>query len=456
MSEDIFIINATIVNEHKIYQADVNIKDGIICEIIPHTHKKTKSLNHLNITFSKVIDAAGLYLIPGIIDDQVHFRDPGLTYKADIYTESKAAVAGGITSFMDMPNTIPNTLTSSLLEDKYKEASKKSLANYSFYMGASNNNIEDILKINPRFVCGLKVFMGSSTGHMLVDDNETLNRIFKIKKLLIATHCEDEQIIRTNIETYRGKYGDDLPIEFHPKIRSREACFKSTQEAVNLAKKHKTRLHVLHISTEDELALFEHKKPLKEKLITAEVCIHHLIFNKSDYKKYGRLIKWNPAIKNKSDQSALLKGVINNTIDIIATDHAPHTYEEKQQSYFRSASGGPMIQHSLPAMLELYHKNKIKLKKIVEKMCHAPADCFRIEKRGYIREGYYADLVLIDLNNPWTVSYDNILYKCKWSPLMGETFRSKVTHTFVNGNLVYENGIFYENIKGQRLNFSAF
>lgn len=453
MSETIHILNATIVNEDVIYKADIIIKNGIINSIIPHHKKANIKRENFFITFSKVIDATGLYLFPGIIDDQVHFREPGLEYKGDLYSESKAAVAGGVTSFMDMPNTIPQTITQDLLEERYKLASKKSLANYSFYMGATNDNYEEIVETNPRKVCGVKVFMGASTGNMLVDKMDTLIKIFSIKNLLIAVHCEDENIIKKNIEKYKSQFGEDLPVEYHPLIRSREACYSSTKLAVTLARKYKTRLHVLHISTEDELSLFSNKKPLKEKKITVEVCVHHLIFNKSDYKKYGRLIKWNPAIKEKTDQVALLKALKNDTIDVLATDHAPHTYEEKQQTYFKAASGAPMIQHSLIAMLQLYHKKQISLKKIVQKMCHAPADCFGIEKRGYIREGYYADLVLVDLKSPWTVSYDNILYKCKWSPLMGETFNSKVTHTFVNGHLVYDNGNFNEEVKGQRLYF---
>jgi len=453
MSETIHILNATIVNEDKVYKADVIIKNGIIDSIIPHHKKSHIKRGNFFVTFSKVIDATGLYLFPGIIDDQVHFREPGLEYKGDLYSESKAAVAGGVTSFMDMPNTVPQTITQDLLEERYKLASEKSLANYSFYMGSTNVNYDEIVKTDPHKVCGVKVFMGASTGNMLVDNIVTLKKIFSIKNLLVAVHCEDEKIIKENVEKYKLKFGEDLPVEYHPQIRSREACYSSTKLAVTLAKKYKTRLHVLHLSTKDELNLFSNKKPLKDKKITVEVCVHHLIFNKNDYKKYGRLIKWNPAIKEKTDQQALMNALKDNTIDVLATDHAPHSYEEKQQTYFKAASGAPMVQHSLVSMLQLYHKKQISLKKIVQKMSHDPAVCFKIEKRGFIREGYYADLVLVDMKSPWTVSYDNILYKCKWSPLMGETFNSKVTHTFVNGHLVYENGVFHEEEKGQRLYF---
>ncbi len=453
MSENIHVLNATIVNEGEIYKADVFIKDGIIYSIIPHQQKGNTVQNNFFVTFSKVIDATGLYLIPGVIDDHVHFRDPGLVYKGDLNSESKAAVAGGITSFMDMPNVTPNTTTQKLLEEKFEEASKKSLANFSFYIGATNDNFNEIIKVDPRNVCGVKVFMGASTGNMLVDNQDALNKIFSLKNILIAAHCEDESIINTNAKKYKEQFGEDIPIEYHPLIRSRESCYASTKKAVNLAVKYNSRLHVLHLSTEEELQFFSNDKPLKDKQITVEVCVNHLLFNKSDYKKCGRLIKGNPSIKDKSDQKALLKALKNNTIDVIATDHAPHSYEEKQQPYFKAASGLPMVQHALVSMLELYHKKDISLTKIVEKMCHAPAECFVIEKRGYIREGYFADLVLVDLNAPWAVSYDNILYKCKWSPLMGETFSSKVTHTIVNGILVYDNGTFNEEIKGQRLLF---
>lgn len=448
------IKNVHIVNEGKIFLGSVLIEGEIIKEVsAPPIIPPPSSL---------VIDAQGKYLFPGIIDDQVHFREPGLTHKAEIYTEAKAAVAGGVTSYMEMPNTVPNTLTQELLEAKYKRASEVSLANYSFYMGASNDNMEEVLKTNPKNVCGVKVFMGSSTGNMLVDRRQTLENIFSKCKLLIATHCEDEATIRANMEKFKQKYGEDVPIECHPQIRSGEACYKSSSLAVELAKKYNTRLHILHISTEKELQLFDSKTPLHQKRITAEACIHHLWFSEEDYKTKGNLIKWNPAIKTKKDRDALLRGVIENKIDIIATDHAPHMLEEKKQSYFKAPSGGPLVQHSLIAMLELYRQTKnlpadrrVSLEKIAEKMSHAVAECFQIEKRGYIREGYWADLVLVDLNHPWTVDPSNILYKCGWSPFQGTTFHSQITHTFVNGHLVYDNGKFNESRKGKRLLFES-
>ncbi len=438
------IINANIVNENKIIKSNVLIVDNLISKI---------SANSADMNADRIINAEGKYLFPGCIDDQVHFREPGLTHKGEIYTEAKAAVAGGVTSFMEMPNTVPNVFTQELLEDKYKRASEISLANYSFFMGASNDNLDEVLKTNPRNVCGIKVFMGSSTGNMLVDKRETLEGLFSKCNLLIATHCEDEAIIKHNMQVYREKYGEDVPMECHPLIRSEEACYKSSAMAVELAKKYNTRLHILHISTEKELELFDNTIPLKEKRITAEACVHHLWFSDADYKTKGSLIKWNPAVKKASDRDAILKGVQENKIDVIATDHAPHTLEEKAQTYFKAPSGGPLVQHSLVAMLELYHQKKITLEKIVEKMAHAVADCFRIEKRGYIREGYAADLVLVDLNNNWTVDKSNILYKCEWSPFEGVTFHSKIVQTFVNGNLVYDNGVFDESKKGERLLF---
>ena len=440
----ILIKNANIVNEGKIFHGNVLIENDRIAKI---------SSTEITTKAELVIDASGKYLFPGCIDDQVHFREPGLIHKAEIYTEAKAAVAGGVTSFMEMPNTVPNTFTQELLEEKYKRASEVSLANYSFFMGASNDNIEEVLKTNPRNVCGIKVFMGSSTGNMLVDKNETLEALFSKCKLLIATHCEDETTIKNNIAIYKEKYGEDIPMECHPLIRSEEACYKSSALAVALAKKHNTRLHILHISTAKELELFDSKIPLKQKRITAEACIHHLWFSDEDYKTKDVFIKRNPAVIKVSDRDALLKGVLENKIDIIATDHAPHTLEEKQQSYFKAPSGGPLVQHSLVAMLELHKQGKISLEKIAEKMAHAVADCFQIEKRGYIREGYFADLVLVDLNDPWTVDKSNIYYKCGWSPFEGITFHSKITHTFVNGNLVYDKGHFNHSEKGQRLLF---
>ena len=440
------IINANIVNENKIIHGSVLIEDNFISKI-------SESSINSGWNVDRIIDAQGNYLLPGCIDDQVHFREPGLTHKGEIYTEAKAAVAGGVTSYMEMPNTVPNVFTQELLEEKYKRASEISLANYSFFMGASNDNLEEVLKTNPQNVCGIKVFMGSSTGNMLVDKQETLEGLFSKCKLLIATHCEDESTIKHNMEIYRERYGEDVPMECHPLIRSEEACYKSSSMAVALAKKHNTRLHVLHISTEKELELFDNKLPLKEKRITAEACIHHLWFSDKDYKTKGSLIKWNPAIKKESDKNAILKGVLENKIDVIATDHAPHTMEEKNQTYFKTPSGGPLVQHSLQTMLEFYHQGKISLEKIAEKMAHAVADCFQIEKRGYIREGYFADLVLVDLKKSVTVDKSNILYKCGWSPLEGVAFRSVVTHTFVSGHLVFNNGVFDEKKKGERLTF---
>lgn len=439
------IVNANIVNENKIHQNDVLIKDGII-------HKLGNNLSNEQV--NKVIDANGKYLFPGIIDDQVHFREPGLTHKATIYTEAKAAVAGGITSFMEMPNTVPNALTQELLEDKYKIAANTSLANYSFFMGASNDNLEEVLKTNPRNVCGIKIFMGSSTGNMLVDDQSTLENLFSNVDMLIATHCEDEATILKNIETYKEKFGDDVPMKYHPIIRSEAACYLSSSRAVALAKKHNTRLHILHISTGKETHLFDNSLPLKDKKITAEACIHHLWFDDSYYDTKGTLIKWNPAVKTIADRDEILKAVLEDRIDVIATDHAPHTWEEKQNNYFKAPSGGPLAQHSLVAMLDLYHQGKISLEKITEKMCHNPAILFNIENRGYIREGYHADLVLVDLDNPWKVEKSNIVAKCGWSPFEGHQFKSKITHTFVSGHLAYNQGVFDESRKGQRLLFN--
>jgi dihydroorotase len=441
--KSILIRNASVVNEGKIIQADVLIRDQKISKVKKNISEKT----------DVVIDATGKYLFPGVIDDQVHFREPGLTHKGEIYTESKAAVAGGITSYMEMPNTVPNACTHELLEEKYKIAAERSLANYSFFIGASNDNLEELLKTDPKKVCGIKIFMGSSTGNMLVDKKEVLEAIFSKCRHLISAHCEDEATIRQNIAHYKETYGEEVPVEMHPMIRNAEACYKSSSFAIELAKKHGTRLHILHISTEIETALFDNSIPLKEKKITAEACVHHLWFSDKDYKTKGNFIKWNPAVKTEADRDAILKALLDNRIDIIATDHAPHTIEEKQQSYFKAPSGGPLVQHALPAMLELYHQGKISLEKIAEKMCHAPADCFLVEKRGYIKEGYWADLVLVDIKSPWTVEKSNILYKCGWSPFEGQTFQSKISHTFVNGHLAYENGVFNESVKGQRLLF---
>lgn len=440
----ILIKNATIVNEGKIFQSDVLIENQ-------HIRKVDSNISESNV--DTVIDATGKHLLPGMIDDQVHFREPGLTHKANIYTESRAAVAGGITSFMEMPNTVPNTLTQELLEDKYKIASETSLANYSFFMGASNDNIDEVLKTNPKNVCGVKVFMGSSTGNMLVDNKTTLENIFSKCPMLIATHCEDEATIRKNTEEYREKYGEEVPIECHPEIRNEEACYLSSSMAVELAKKHNTRLHILHISTEKETHLFDNIKPLKDKRITSEACIHHLWFNDNDYKKKGTHIKWNPAVKTEKDRKGILAAVLNNNIDVIATDHAPHTKEEKSNTYFEAPSGGPLVQHALLALLELSKKGEISLERIVEKTAHNVAICFQIEKRGYIQEGYYADLVLVDLNKEQTITEESLLYKCGWSPFEGETFSSTVEKTFVSGNLVYDNGKLIEGKNGERMTF---
>ena len=440
------ISGATIVNEGLSFIGDVFIVDNVIEKIITGTASDYSDY--------EVIDATGLHLLPGVIDDQVHFRDPGLTYKGDIYTESKAAVAGGITSFMDMPNTIPSCLTQELLEEKYQHAADVSLANFSFYMGTSNDNLAEIIKTDPKNVCGIKVFMGSSTGNMLVDNEESLSGIFSSAPTLVAVHCEDEETIIRNNSSYYEKYGDNAPTSIHPKIRSVEACYLSSAKAVKLAKKHGTRLHVLHLTTEKEMSLFDNELPLKDKKITAEVCVHHLWFSDNDYDRKGNFIKWNPSIKSMGDREALLEAVLSDKIDVIATDHAPHTLEEKERPYFKAPSGGPMVQHSLSAILELYHNGKFTLEKVVEKMCHNPAIMFNINKRGFIRKGYMADLVLVDLNDIWEVNKDNILYKCNWSPMEGEVFQSKVISTFVNGNRVFNKGEFIEDIKGERLTFN--
>jgi dihydroorotase len=442
--KSMLIVNANIVNEGKIINSDLLIENGLISKIGKNISSGT----------AITIDAKGKYLIPGIIDDQVHFREPGLTYKATIQSESRAGVAGGVTSFMEMPNTVPNALTRTLLEDKYAIGARTSLANYSFFMGASNDNSEEVLRTDPKQVCGIKIFMGSSTGNMLVDNEKTLEAIFKNAPMLVATHCEDEASIRDNAENYRAIYGEDVPIACHAEIRNEAACYKSSSLAVELAKRYDTRLHILHISTEKELGLFTNKIPLKEKRITSEVCVHHLWFDKHDYYGLGTLIKWNPAVKEKRHKEALLKGLLNDTLDIIATDHAPHTLQEKNNNYWKAPSGAPMIQHSLNVMLEFYKEGKISLEKIVEKMCHAPAECFQLDKRGFIREGYWADLALVDLSTTWKVSKRNLHYQCNWSPLEGQQFHGKVTHTIVSGHLAYENGRFNENEMGKRLIFN--
>jgi len=391
--------------------------------------------------------------LPGVIDDQVHFREPGLTHKATIATESKAAVAGGITSFIEMPNTSPQATTVELLEDKFDIASKTSAANYSFMFGGTNDNLEEILKIDKKKVAGLKLFLGSSTGNMLVDNEEVLEKIFSATDLLISTHCEDEATIKNNLAVYKERYGEDIPISLHPIIRSEDACYISSSKAIELAKKTGARLHVFHLSTAKEMELFDNSIPLSEKKITAEVCIHHLWFCDKDYEEKGTHIKWNPAVKTATDRDALFKALLDDRLDVIATDHAPHTLEEKDNVYTKAPSGGPLVQHALPAMLEFYHQGKISLEKIVEKMCHNPAILFEVEKRGYIKEGYKADLVLVDLNAPWTVTKDNIIYKCGWSPFEGTTFKSRITHTFVNGHLAYKNFKIYDELYGERLTF---
>lgn len=439
----LLIRNATLVNEGKKTIADVYIKDGRI-----HTVG-----NQLSFITDSVIDARERYLLPGVIDDQVHFREPGLTHKGDLTTESRAAVAGGITTFMEMPNTVPQALTQELLEDKYKRAAEVSAANYSFFMGASNDNLEEVLKTDPSQVCGIKVFMGSSTGNMLVDDEAVLDNIFRNAPMLVATHCEKEQIIRDNLQRYKEKFGDEIPVENHPLIRSEAACFASSQQAVGLAKKYNTRLHVLHISTAKELELFDATIPLAEKRITAEVCIHHLWFSEEDYADRGMYIKWNPAVKTANDRAGLRQGLLDGKLDIIATDHAPHTLTEKDNPYTKAPSGAPLVQHALVAMLELVHQGVYSIEFVVEKMSHAPATCFQIKDRGFIREGYFADLVLVDMNDPWTVSRKNVLYKCGWSPMEGTRFQSRIQATIVNGQIVYHDGKLDNGIRGQRLTF---
>jgi dihydroorotase len=443
----VLIKNARIVNEGKIFDGDVLIDGEFIIDIDSSISLKSSD--------TTVIDAEGKYLIPGLIDDQVHFREPGLTHKATIESESKAAIAGGITSFIEMPNTVPQATTQELLEEKFEIAAKTSYANYSFMFGGTNDNLEELLKTNPANVAGIKLFLGSSTGNMLVDDEKVLEKIFSSTKMLIAVHCEDEATIKANLETYLKEYGDDIPVKFHPKIRSEKACYISSSKAIKLAKKTGARLHVFHLSTAKETELFSNKGPLEKKQITAEVCVHHLWFDESDYESKGNFIKWNPSIKTAHDKESLLKALLDDKIDVIATDHAPHTKEEKEQVYTKAPSGGPMVQHALPALLKMYQQEKISIEKIIEKMCHNPAKIFKIEKRGFIKKGYYADLVLVDISSPWTVTKDNILYKCGWSPFEGTTFYSKITHTFVNGHLVYSNGKFNGDSKnGKRLLFN--
>lgn len=446
MNSQTLIKNAKIVNEGTIFEGDVLIENDIIKEIETSISVKSSDIN--------VIDAEGNYLFPGVIDDQVHFREPGLTHKADIESESRAAVAGGITSFIEMPNTNPQTTTVEKLEEKFDIASKSSYANYSFMFGGTNDNLDEILKLDPKAVAGLKLFLGSSTGNMLVDDPKVLETIFKSTDMVISVHCEDETTIQRNLAKYKEKYGDDIPMKFHPAIRSEEACYISSSKAIELAKKTGARLHVFHLSTAKETKLFTNKIPLKDKKITAEVCIHHLWFSEEDYKEKGTLIKWNPAVKKVSDRDGLLKALLDGRIDVLATDHAPHTTEEKDNVYTKAPSGGPLVQHAFVAMLEMHHKGKISLEQIVEKMAHNPAILFDVEKRGYIKEGYYADLILADLNNPWTVNKQNIMYKCGWSPFEGNTFKSRITHTFVNGELCYQNFKVKKKKAGKRLTFN--
>jgi dihydroorotase len=442
----IFIKNATIINEGTTFKGELLIKDELISAIgSPTTLEPPPD--------ASIINASGLILIPGIIDEHVHFREPGLTHKGDIFTESRAAVAGGITSYMDMPNTNPQTVTNALLNEKFILGSEYSFANYSFYIGATNSNLDELMRADPSSVGGIKLFIGSSTGNMLVDNEKTLRELFLKAALPVACHCESEPVIRKNIAIYRQKFVEDVPVKMHPMIRSREACFSSSSYAVSLAKEYNTRIHILHLSTADEMKLFTNELPLSQKKITGEVCVHHLWFDETSYDEKGTLVKWNPAIKTRFDREALLAGTINDLIDVVATDHAPHTIEEKNNTYFKAPSGGPLVQHSLVVMLELWHRKMISVEKIVEKMCHNPAILFNIKERGFIREGYKADLCLIDPENPWTVSKSNILYKCGWSPFEGTTFRSKVVKTFVNGTIVYDNGVFKEDFRGQRLQF---
>jgi dihydroorotase len=441
----ILIKNAQIVNEGEIFESDILIEDERISKIDNHISPTSADV--------KVIDVEGKYVFPGIIDDQVHFREPGLTHKGEIFTESRAAAAGGITSFIEQPNTVPPAVTLEKLEQKYELGAKRSVVNYSFMMGTANDSLDQTLAIDPKTVPGIKVFMGSSTGNMLVDNPNTLERLFRDAPTLVVTHCEDEATIKANLEKYKAQYGDDIPMNAHPLIRSEEACYKSSSFAFELAKKYDTRLHIFHVSTAKELSLFSNKKPLREKRITAEVCIHHLWFNDSYYDTKGSFIKWNPAVKTEHDRSEIFKAVLDDRIDVVATDHAPHTLQEKENPYTSAPSGGPMVQHALVAMLEFYHRGEISLEKLVEKMAHNPAILFNISERGYLREGYYADLTIVDLHAPWNVNKDNILYKCGWSPMEGVAFRSRVMYTLINGHLVYNKGKIDDSYRGKRLTF---
>ncbi|MBV6428635.1 MAG: Allantoinase [Haliscomenobacter sp.] len=441
---NLLIKDVRVVNRGRVVEGDVLIRNG----------RFERVGGVLEAEGIRELPGNGLFLLPGLIDDQVHFREPGLTHKADIFSESRAAVAGGVTSFMEMPNTKPPAITQQLLEDKYAIAAQRSLANYSFFMGAANDNLEEVLRTNERTVCGIKAFMGSSTGNMLVDDPNTLEALFSQCPMLIATHCEDEATIKSNEAAFLAGYGEDVPVEYHPEIRSTKACLLSSSLAVDLARKHGTRLHILHISTADELALFRNDIPLEQKRITSEVCVHHLYFSSDDYEQLGTLIKCNPAIKSPAHRDALFPALLDNRLDIIATDHAPHTLQEKDQWYFQAPSGVPLVQHALNIMLGFYHAGMISLERIVEKMCHAPAVCFQIEGRGFIEEGYWADAVLLDPEKEWTVRTENILYKCGWSPFLGDTFKGKIEGTLVNGRLVYYQDRLIEEGPGQRLTFN--
>ncbi|MDB4242237.1 dihydroorotase [Polaribacter sp.] len=447
MTKSILIRNATIVNENTTFKGDVLIENEIIKKVGP-------SIQVTNEDALEIIEAHGSYLIPGFIDDQVHFREPGLTHKANIATESRAAIAGGITTFIEMPNTVPQATTQALLEDKFEIAAKDSYANYSFMFGGTNDNLEELLKTDPKKVAGIKLFLGSSTGNMLVDNEAVLEKIFSSTKMIISVHCEDEATIRKNTATFIEKYGEDIPIKCHPMIRSEEACYLSSSKAIELAKKTGARLHIFHLSTAKETELFRNDIPLEEKQITAEVCIHHLWFSDEDYEKKGTHIKWNPAVKSPEDRQGLWDALLDDRIDVLATDHAPHTLEEKTNTYLNAPSGGPLVQHAIVAILEKVKEGVISIEKAVEKMSHNPAKLFQIEKRGFIKEGFYADLVLINPNQPQTVSKDNILYKCGWSPFEGTRFSSSVTHTFVNGHLMYDKGVFNDSIKGKRITFN--
>ncbi|MFO7617376.1 MAG: dihydroorotase [Bacteroidales bacterium] len=441
------ITNARIINENRNFTGHVLIRGHRIEKIWAEPAQPTITHN------TEIINARGKWLLPGVIDDQVHFREPGLTHKGDLHTESRAAVAGGVTSYMDMPNTIPPTTTQALLNEKIDLAASKSIANFGFFIGATNNNLDELKRADARTTCGIKVFMGSSTGNLLVDDPQALDAIFRLRKMPIAVHAEDDSIILKNLEHYRSRYGDDIPMEMHPLIRSAEACYQASSLAVSLARQHKSRLHLIHLSTAREITLLEKGARPSQKLITSEVCVHHLWFDDQDYEAKGSLIKWNPAIKRAEDREALVQALLNDQLDIIATDHAPHTLAEKDRPYTSAPSGAPMIQHSLPLMLQFHHQGIIPVERIVEKMCHNPAEIFRIKNRGYIREGYYADLVIVDPSDPWTVNPRNIYYKCGWSPLQDTLLQSRVCQTFVNGHLAYDQGLFNESERGMVLEF---